>query len=83
MAEIKENYEVKQSPDTLQIRQVINDTIQVLWLLFLWLNRFVNCTFFLPSVQFVPYYLVQFIPRWRQLPNSSCDATHQHPNNVK
>ena len=81
MAEVKENHEAILSPDTLQMRRLVGAMVQVLWL-FLLLNSFVNCTIFshFGTVRSLLFSVVSSL-LW-QLPNSSCDATHQHPNSV-
>lgn len=60
---------------------VVSDTAQPLWLLFL-LNTFVNYAIF-PHFGIICSLLFSDIASLvRQPPNSSCDATHQHRNNV-
>lgn len=81
MAKIKENYEAILSSDTLQMRELVSDTVQVLQLFLP--NSLVNCTVF-PHFGTVCSLLFNVVSSllW-QLPNSSCDATHHHPNSVK
>lgn len=81
VAEVKENHEAILSPDTLQMRRLVGATVQVLWL-FLGLNSFVNCTIFSHfGTGCSLLFSVVSSPLW-QLPNSSGEATQQHPNSV-
>lgn len=81
IAEIKENHKAILSLDILQMRPLVGDRVQGLGRFLL--NSFVNCTI-VPHFGTVCSLLFNVVSSllW-QLPNSSCDAAHQHPNNVK
>lgn len=85
VAEILKNHETKLSPDTLQMRWLGGDTVQVLWLCLL-LNSSSNCSIFSPTlVQFVPCCFVWSLPGWGSFQTAAVmpPTSHQHPNNVK